>query len=198
MPPHNVRTGRQAVWNAIRTLNADDAFIHGWTRGDILRLCSCTHKTIREYVEGLLAAGYLRHPDENRYVLVRDPGAEAPRLRGDGTEVTTHLPREQMWRAFKFLNTFRTDELALVASTEKAPVSETAARIFAAAMARAGYLRIARKRPVQYAVLRHKLTGPKPPIIRNTGEIIDANDGLRRWPQPDAAPTDHEKKGDRK
>ncbi len=171
--------GRDAVWAAIRRLGEGAAF----TPRDIERETDVPGKTVRDYLAGLAAAGYLAAVASKplMYALARDVGVEAPRVRKDGTEVTQGRGREQMWRTMKVMSTFTARDLAIHASTADSPVSQEDAKSYVGHLNRAGYLALVRQakggRPgqAQYRLLRSKNTGPKPPQIQRVKQVWDPN-----------------------
>jgi hypothetical protein len=161
--------------------------------------------TAREYITGLFHAGYLdlhqaavttgpasrRRP--KRYSLARDVGADAPRVRRDGTPVTQGLAQEQMWRV---LRTLRGDtngrELAFHASTQDVPVAEVAARDYLRHLHFAGYLTLVKPGrglgsggiQARYRLLPDHNTGPRPPMVCRTKAVYDPNLNQMMWVAP--------------
>lgn len=189
--------GRDAIWAAIRTLHKCNGDA-GFTRRDIYT--ECKHEiprgTIQTYTEGLLKAGYIAEAETGErfhstiYHLIKDVGAEAPRVRKDGTEVTQGLGTEAMWRSMKTLNAFTAGELCLAASTSKAQVTEPSAMDYLKFMRRAGYIREVSKgtpgKPARYAFIRSQDPGPKPPQIQRIKHVFDPNSGTVVWPKANA------------
>lgn len=140
---------RQRVWDAIRRLAKTGPFresdIWAATEGAELGI---EMDMIRDYRRCLVNAGILaiagRHKDRRvaaTYTLKRDAGAEAPRLRRDGSPVTQGLAQEQMWRTLRLLKTdTNARELAAHAGTPQVAVRETAAHDYLGNLHRAGYL----------------------------------------------------------
>jgi len=188
--------GRDAIWTAIRKL-ASTAKDATFTCRDIFDACGHEVKkgTIKTYVNGLTNAGYLttgiRTPgaffEATKYRLSRNVGAEAPRVRKDGSEVTQGLGTEAMWRTMKTLNAFTAAELALAASTSKAQVAETAAADYLKFMIKAGFVRAVAKgapgKPARMAFIRARDPGPKPPQIQRIKQVFDPNSNTVVWPK---------------
>lgn len=186
---------RQRIWDRMRKIQADGAFsINDLLVGDELHSLA----TAREYLTGLFHAGYLDLSvprTSNRpalYRLVHDIGAEAPRVRKDGTPVTMGLAQEQMWRTLCMLGgDTNARELAAHASTDAVPVRESAAYDYLHKLHKAGYLRqtaagkgIGRGRGgtgVQSRFRLVKNTGPRPPMVCRTHAIYDPNLGRVVW-----------------
>lgn len=172
---------RPDMWRAIRRVGAQGAVfqvptIRGQLRGNIRR------ERVRDYLKALEAGGYIapvRTEDGiDGWQILRDPGAEAPRLRPDGTPVTMGAGREQCWRTMRILGTFTALDLVATASTETHRVAEGEARDYCDRLARVGIL--ARTRGpvgVAYQLAPSRYTGPQPPQIRRTKEVYDPNTG---------------------
>lgn len=197
---------RERLWRAIRALKTFDL-------NTLLDRSKVNKATARTYLECLTAAGQVKlagtrpatrmrsnslakPQDAKLYTLVRDTGAEAPRLKRDGHPVLAGRARENMWRTMKMLGKFTVLDLAAAATTEKVLVSEIDAKDYARHLALAGYLaidgsgrRAAGRNPAgaTYVFLNSRFTGPKPPMVQRTKCVFDPN--LRRivWhPEIDA------------
>lgn len=164
------------------------------------------------YLRALEAAGYVRREslDSEReggryravaYVLARDIGVEAPRLRNDGSAVTQGLPREQLWRSMRILGEFNAIELCVTATTPAARVNETDVKRYLSRLHRAGYLHCVRPgvpgRLARYRLLASRNTGPRPPVVQASGDLYDPNLGRVVWRRkPLAVPTHTEDPAD--
>lgn len=167
--------GREAVWAAVRRLK----------RFTIRQLREETRMhitSVREYCRGLAAAGYICPEAEPPaggtiatrpavvWLLQRDCGVDAPRVREDGTQVTQGCKRTQMWRTMKVLGTFTPLSLAIGASLEQSVVSETDAKDYISNLCRAGY--IASQRGGGYRFLRRQNSGPKAPMVQRGKQAV--------------------------
>lgn len=165
---------RQRLWTAIRAARTFET-------AEILSTAKVLVRTGKPYLDALLAGGWLsKAPDDGLWVLVRDTGAEAPRVGPDGRPVTQGLGREQLWRTIRMLRgDFDYRELAIAASTEEVPVGEIDARYYLRHLAAAGYLRMVkpdtRRRPARWRLARN--TGPLAPKITRAKVIWDPNTG---------------------
>lgn len=185
-------SGRQAIWAAMRARGV-------FTLGDLARGTDLPRKTIRDYLDCLLAAGVAVIDDacgpagEAAYSVAteaaRRHGAEAPRLRRDGSTVTQGLSTEQMWRTMKRLGGgWTAAELAAAASTEATPVSPVHALDYCRTLLRAGYLRSSgRGRKLRFVFQPHRDTGPLAPQIQRCAQVWDANERRVVWPTPTSA-----------
>lgn len=176
--------GRDAIWSAIRKCRKFTAF-------ELEHECRCNLGTIKTYLTGLTAAGFLarefraRRDGKGKYArsewkLVRDVGVEAPRVTRIGAEVTQGRARQQMWVAMRTTKVFTHPELSLTASTELCVVNVEDCKVYVQTLARAGYLVVSeRGRSRHPAVYRFiKNTGPKAPQIQRIKQVFDPN--LRR------------------
>jgi len=169
---------RQAVWDAIRELKT-------FTVKEVREETLLGMDTVRDYVIGLHAAGYIGKEGfhvqgyAGQWNLVNDIGVEAPRVRKDGTPVTQGQGRENMWNAMRILRTFTARELAVTSRTPDCFVKESTAADYAKHLCHAGYLS---KRPDGcYVMLPTSYTGPKAPMIQRTKRVWDPNQCKVRW-----------------
>lgn len=187
---------RQRVWDRIRALKGSDFDLAEITFG-----AECK-ATVRDYVVGLERAGYLvltqasdtRTP--KRWKLARDAGAEAPRVRKDGTPVTQGLAQEQMWRTLRMMKgDTNARELAAHASTPDIPVRESAAHDYLHNLHRAGYLECVKPGKgvgrggiqARYRLLptpHGQPPGPRPPMVCRADAVYDPNLGKTVWVKP--------------
>ena len=183
--------GRDGIWKAITKLKR-------FTRAQVSAETGIPGKTVRDYVECLVAGGYVEDDgtderDAQAFKLVRG-SISAPRLRPDGTEVTQGRAQEQMWRSMKMLDAFTPKDLAVNASTAEIPVSEVAAKSYVGDLAKAGYLAVVRKsKPGTQAVYRFiqtKNTGPLAPMVQRLKTVFDPNLDRIVWPELGPEPAD--------
>lgn len=173
------RGPRQRIWDAIRQARTFD----------LRQVCPPDVRlaTARSYLISLERAGYLAHQatqsDGSKcYLLARDAGIEAPRLKRDGSPVTRGYAQEQMWRTMRIVgNDFNARELASMASTPEVIVSQIAAGDYLRNLAAAGYLDTAVRgqglgaggRLTRYRLVRN--TGPRPPLVCRAECLYDPN-----------------------
>lgn len=179
--PMHKRNGldtRQAVWEAIRRLGT-------FTLRQLREETLLSMDSVREYVTGLHAAGYIGKEGchvqgyAGQWNLVKDIGIEAPRVRKDGSPVTQGQGRENMWNAMLIMRTFSARELAVAACTKDCYVKESTAADYAKHLCHAGYLT---KRPGgSYQMLPSAYTGPRPPMVQRTKVVWDPNQQQVRW-----------------
>jgi hypothetical protein len=180
---------RDAVWEAIRKAKGY------FTARDIYKETRCSLYSVKEYLTALLNAGYLNVFDaeaagqaadtSKRYLLSRDCGVEAPRVRKDGTELTQGRSREQMWQIMRALGEFSALELAVNATTEQVAVAETEAKNYIYHLHKAGYLVMVKDgKPggrsrsgelSRYRLIPSRYSGPKPPMVQRVKQVYDPN-----------------------
>lgn len=187
---------RQRVWEAIR---AHHLSASAFTTADLSRASKVEMGIVSEYVKCLRAAGFVGSVDSLagigravRYVLLRDNGAEAPRVTRDGRPVKAGLKQEQMWRVMRMLRgaDINYRELAAHASTPEIQVDPTAANSYLQDLFGAKYLqRTAEGKgrgrggvPARYRLVSD--TGPKPPMVTRVNGIFDPNLGQLIWIEP--------------
>lgn len=207
---------RQRLWEAMRARRGQT-----WTRYDICRAANVDDRTAESYFQGLLAAEIIviaeviadvpvagrssRHRGAikgvRQYKLVKDTGAEAPRVNRKGKAVTQGLAQEQMWRTLRLLKCdCNARELAAHASTGTVPVAHAAAADYLRTLAAAGYLECTREQRhnpnlrggsqgMRYRLKITRDTGPRPPMICRTHAVFDANENRIVW-QPEITDED--------
>lgn len=172
-PVDRANPGREAIWAAIRAAKGGALSV-----GDLSAATGAHQKTIRDYCKGLTAAGYLevQPGDVARWVLVRDIGHEAPRVRPDGSSVTQGAVTEQLWRGMYILKEFTFADLVETASID---IPVETAKAYCKMLLATGYLRVLRKAdPSKSRIARYRLirnNGPRPPQIQRVKRVFDPN-----------------------
>lgn len=167
---------RQAIWDVIRSQSGNG---ETFTINDILREVKLDASSAREYLTGLTNGGYLSaNKSTDRmvltlYVLIKDTGHDAPRVRKDGTPVTQGQGRLQMWNTMQVIKEFSARELACMASVETHVVAENEATTYCATLCKAGYL--VGRAGQRYLLISGMWTGPQPPQIQRTKQVYDPN-----------------------
>lgn len=175
---------RQAIWQTVRSLRE---LTVQQVRGE---LPGTIHPdTIRTYLNNLVQGGYLEIIGHNPrlYRLLRDIGIEAPRVRADGSPVTSGAGHEQLWRTMRILDEFDPQELAIHAGTEAHSISLSEAKSYCRWLHLAGYLyRTGDRRPPEsgprgvvprYRLRPGRYTGPLPPKVQRLHQVVDLNTG---------------------
>lgn len=191
------RGPRQRIWEVIRKQR------HDFSGYDIEKVTRVDLSTIRTYIQVLERGGFIVCTSERvaftvrlRYRLLRDVGAEAPRLDRAG-KLIAPTGNESMWRTMRIMGEFTATELAMRASTATTPVAEATAKSYARALCTAGYLMVIEEgrpgrqaRQTRWRLIPSKYTGPRPPMIQRTRCIYDPNLAKIVWqeePDHDAA-----------
>ena len=187
---------RQLIWEAIRARAGSE-----WTRYQIARAADVEDSTVKTYLQALEKAGIIGRASEERisnvaseisYLLVRDEGLEAPRLRRDGSRVTQGFAQEAMWRALRIVpGDLNAIELAWHASTVDNPVAPSSAEHYLSSLNLAGYLictqigrglgKPGKGMPARYRLKPARNTGPRPPMICRTKVVYDPNEDKVVW-----------------
>jgi hypothetical protein len=167
------KTPRQHIWEQIRNLRR---FTLDQLRGE---LSGAIHRdTLKTYLKSLLAGGYLNVDTiDGRpgYNLARDVGAEAPRVREDGTAVVQGLGQEQLWRTLRIMrNPMTAVQIAGHASIPEVAVSPVATEDYLQRLTQAGYLeRTGQGKHAKYRLIND--SGPLPPQIQRVKQVFDPN-----------------------
>ena len=170
---------RQDAWTAIRCLVDQGRPITGPNIGEFIshHIQPKTPHRLREWLRNWVVGGALKddpaHP--GAYLLVANPGPEAPRHRRDGTAITIGRGRERMWSVLRVLPRFTALDLAVHASVDDHVVAESHALYYCRALARVGLLR--RAPGGYYSLTPGAWTGPLHPTIAADGAVTDRNTG---------------------
>lgn len=176
--------GQDGVWAEIRRRNI-------FTITEIVQETEIDRKTATDYLKRLIAGGYVEehasHGETSRYVLVRDVGVHAPRVRPNGQPVTQGQGNVNMWRSMRMMGTFTPRDLAAHSTTDTVTVDETTAKSYCSMLLKADYLRVVQKavpgkRQATYKFVRN--TGPQPPKIQRVKQVYDPNlDQVTYYPE---------------
>lgn len=169
---------RQTIWTAIKAREGEFTIV------DIVAATRLNRSTVYGYLRSLAAAEFLSHREAAvqsqpaRWVLIRDNGFHAPRLRRDGSPSLQGEATAQMWRSMCALREFSFRDLIENASVV---IAEATARDYCHHLLAAGYFRVvAKANPAQGKVARYRLireSGPRPPQIQRVKRVFDPNTG---------------------
>lgn len=180
------KSQRQRIWDLIRKKPS------GFSIPDVTP-GGTSSDTSRDYLYGLTIAGYLEVKVQGKpprtqteWKLVKDIGAEAPRVNKHGKEVTQGRGNEAIWGAMQALGTFTYRVLASMSG-----VPESTVKTYCMMLDRAGYLAIDVKGqgkgcggiPTTYRLLKSRVTGPRPPMITKLKAVYDPNVHQIVWQQ---------------
>ncbi|NTT88536.1 helix-turn-helix domain-containing protein [Tabrizicola fusiformis] len=149
----------------------------------IVDLTGVNRTTVLRYLKALTAAGYLKFQPgpagkANAWVLIKDVGHHAPRVRADGSAVTQGAITMQLWRAMTMLKEFSYVDLVQHASIE---IPEATSKDYCKRLLAAGYLRVLVKAdPSAARIARYRLiraSGPKAPQVQRVRQVFDPNTG---------------------
>lgn len=194
------KSQRQRVWEAIRGL-AGAGNEGAFSADDLSRTSKVEMTGVNDYVACLTAAGYLRMTGvsvgarrvKKVYVLARDNGIEAPRVRRDGSPVQHGAASQAMWAALTALDAFTGQMLA-----EIAKVKPCTALNYGAALARAGYLEVVRpgkgagvgSLATVWRCARAHRQKPLAPMVTRLKAVYDPNVGAIVWQEGASAAAD--------
>ncbi|MFW9266479.1 hypothetical protein ACLK1G_04695 [Pseudomonas sp. NR3] len=169
------------MWESIRVLQP------GFSINDIARRSGQLPYDINRYFSALTKAGIIKQIEapkgkEGRvFALVRDEGADHPRLNSKGQRTYSHLATENIWRTLRILNGDVTaEDVAQTASVGGVALTSIKVRQYMNALTEAGYLEISHSggpTPDTYRLIQGKYTGPRPPEIRQLDslQVYDPN-----------------------
>lgn len=109
------------------------------------------------------------------YILLRDNGIEAPRVRKDGSEVTQGGGNEAIWGAISVLDTFNSHTLTDLSGAALSTVKQ-----YCKFLEHAGYLTVITKgkggsAASTYRTVKSRITGPRAPMITRLKAVYDPN-----------------------
>lgn len=169
--------GQDGVWAEIRRLKI-------FTKREIHDSTDINKKTITDYVQRLMAGGYIEEHDSfvetAQYMLVRDAGIHPPRIRPNGQPVQQGKGTANMWRSMRMLGQFTPRDIMAHSTTDTVSVTEATAKSYCSMLLRARYLRVVQKavpgkRQATYKFVRN--TGPLPPQVQRVKQVFDPNLG---------------------
>ncbi len=173
---------QEQIWTAIRAMRV-------FCVADVQAATGAGGSTVRAYLARLVGAGIVVETDPaetddtarrvRHFRLATDVGVAHPRFSADGARVLRHERCECMWRTMRILKRFGAAELARMSATSRGAPTRAEASRYAAALRRAGYLRLVEERPRRlggavYMFLESRFTGPLAPEMR-AGGVYDRN-----------------------
>lgn len=179
---HKLNT-REELWKIMRELGR-------FTAPELAKHTLYHVTTVKEYLTGLTAAGYLTlDPDAKHPTYIFDPERcphDPPRVRKDGTTVTQGQGRKNLWRTAKIMGEFSVLQLVEHAKTEAVPISDNEAADYVNYLHKAGYLTIVLAASTKGGRARYRFnmaryTGPKPPQVQRVKRVYDPNTRKVVW-----------------
>lgn len=177
------KSGRQRIWEALRKLVHADGKASTYT---VARRSGETDNTVRCYLYSLERAGVLAKAEEpGTWLLVKDEGAEAPRVNQTGKRLAPDA-YECLWRALRITGEMNAEEAVGMVAAGGATITSQSARVYLQQLANAGYLvRVdgIPGKPARYTLIRSRNTGPLHPIYQriDAGQLYDPNLGQVVW-----------------
>ncbi len=114
-----VRRGSAFMWSVVRDLTEKDRSRTFSTAEVLARTTRTETSTVRKWLKGLICAGILEELPDGVFRCLRRP-VLLPHISGDGKVVRSG--QDALWNAIRGLGIFSAREVALLASTEEAPV----------------------------------------------------------------------------
>lgn len=180
-------TTREYLWEVMLKLKS-------FTANELTRHTRYNVSTIKSYLKGLAAAGYIvpelgvnrGHACTTYLIDPETAPLEPPRVRADGTAVTQGQGRKNLWRTMKILKEFSVAELAAFASAGSVTVAEGEAATYVGWMVKAGFVSVIEQAKTTGGRARYRFnfdryTGPKPPQIQRIDQVYDPNTGKVVW-----------------
>ncbi|MCU0213298.1 hypothetical protein N8A88_22165 [Pseudomonas shahriarae] len=141
---------------------------------------------VRAYIQAMKNAELVELVDstgdtkDQRWRLVRDEGADHPRLRSNGQRSIHGLGLENLWRSMRILKKMTAAEAADMASVNGVRVTQAYAINYFTLLVRAGYLIASdhdSKRDQTFEFVPGMNTGPRHPVVQRTEsvQVFDAN-----------------------
>lgn len=137
------------------------------------------------YVKCLMAGGYVelidngRKRDQRTYKLIKNAGAEAPRLDSKGNEVKQGLGVECIWRTLRMMGVLDIALLYQHVTLAGVDIKEATVKRYICALRKAGYLQVIVKstphRQERFCLKPAMDTGPRAPQLQNVKTVYDPN-----------------------
>jgi hypothetical protein len=172
---------RQHMWEAIRSLSRDPK---GLTTYNVSRLSAQDDQAVSSYLRALEKAGIAQRTEaltnrDARWKLVKDEGAEAPRVNKKGERVPPSGV-ENVWRNLHILGDLSAAEAAEHASVNGVTMTELAARAYLQGLTLAGYVTRTDGtpgKPARYHLVRQRYSGPQHPVYQRStfDQVYDPN-----------------------
>ncbi|WP_397458182.1 hypothetical protein AB3464_25045 [Pseudomonas asplenii] len=171
---------RQFMWEAVRDNR------NGFTANVIAQISGQTEGSVKVYIRALNKAALIELVDgegefgDHRWRLVRDEGAEHPRVNIAGKRTNHGAGLENLWRTLRIMGEMTAAQAADMASVGEVKISQAYALNYFCDLARAGYLVQSEfdfQGPVSFRLKPEFSTGPRHPIIQRTTsmQVFDPN-----------------------
>lgn len=181
------KSPKQRMWEAMRVL------AQGFNIHDIARRSNQMPYDINRYLDALIKAGVIKVVEDDfrkgktrLYKLLKDEGAEHPRLNSKGERTYEHLATENIWRSLRILRgNVTVRDVISAASVGSVSLTATKVRQYLNALSEAGYLAKTPCDKVEglpefFCLIPGKDTGPRPPEIRQLESLQVYDPNLNR------------------
>ena len=174
---------RAALWAIMRELGT-------FTAPELAKHTLYHVSTVKDYLQGLTAAGYLSLVPDAKHPTYHFDNArcpfDPPRVRKDGSAVTQGAGRKNLWRTAKILGEFTVLQLVEHAKTDTVRISDNEAADYVHHLHKAGYLTLAQGAKTSggraiYRFNRARYTGPLPPQVQRVKRVYDPNTKSVVW-----------------
>lgn len=176
--PSNAQGKRNAagLWEELRRRKGEAVTVQ-----DLRAATGMDASAIRDRLQAWNAGGYVviqrpLPPVANigcQYIMTKDFGPLAPRVRKDGSQVLLGQGQQRMWVVMRILKSFSATELAVTASTPEHQVADASAKDYCRKLCKAGYLRLGEDG--RYLLLPSANTGPRAPQVQRNKKVWDVN-----------------------
>jgi len=171
---------RQHMWEAVRDNR------QGFTPRLIAELSGQPEGSVRTYITALNKSAYIELVDgkgvfaDRRWRLVRDEGAESPRVTASGERSKHGVVLENLWRTLRIMGEMTAAQAAEMASIGGVEVAQAYAHNYFTSLSRAGYLIVCNPDSLDPKVFRLApglSTGPRHPVVQRTVtfQVFDPN-----------------------
>jgi hypothetical protein len=174
------KASRQCMWEAVRDNRS------GFTSRQIAKQSRQAGVSVDSYIRALNKAALIELVDDagkfvdHRWRLIRDEGAEYPRVASNGKRSRRGLGLENLWRTLRIMGEMTAADAAEMASTGDVKVTQTYALNYFEVLVRAGYLVASEydsQRAQTYRLAPGRGAGPRYPIVQRTEavQVFDPN-----------------------
>lgn len=171
---------RQRMWEAVRDNRS------GFTPRQIVKLSSQTSMSVENYIRALSRAELIELVEDggrfldHRWRLIRDEGAEYPRVASNGKRSRRGLGLENLWRTLRIMGEVTAADAAEMASIGDVVVTQSYAANYFDVLVRAGYLVASEsdyQRAQTYRLAPGRRAGPRHPVVQRSEavEVFDPN-----------------------
>lgn len=165
---------KQHMWEAVRANQTSFSFRM------IAAASGQSISQVKAYIQAMRNAALVELLDDSgdlkdhRWRLVRDEGADHPRLRSNGQRSVHGLGLENLWRAMRILKKMTAAEAAEMASVNGVRVTQAYALNYFTVLVKAGYLTASShdvKRAQTFEFVPGMDTGPRHPVVQRVESI---------------------------